>query len=101
MMFFIIVIIGDIWLLDLSYGNSEEFHNIRRAISEGKINETDVVITQSTSVDLGANASMGDVLNFLRNMGAIGGKLNVDYDTLFRCNRCRKPSSQTSPRGRL
>ena len=49
-------ILGDIWLLDLSFRNSDDFHSLRRAISTGQVDEEDTVIKQMGYIGLDRNS---------------------------------------------
>ena len=60
-------------MLDLSFRNSDDFHNLRRAISNGEVDENDTVIKQ-VRIGLDGNSDRNEVLNFLQSVGAVGGR---------------------------
>merc|ERR1711871_1887821 len=73
--------LGDLWLLDLSFRNSDDFHDLRRAISSGEVDEKDIVIKQM-SIGLDGNSNRNEVLNFLQSVGAVGEGAQIEEETL-------------------
>ena len=66
--------LGDLWLLDLYFRNSEEFHGLRDAISKGLLNEEDSVV-KKPRIGVDCDSERAEVLNYLLNMGALGGNI--------------------------